>query len=310
MFLRLLSGLFCLSVSVSALASPEREQLIAHYEHLLASYQLAKSLTLSSRTSNERLSADIYGVIRQDYQLLQQRMQQPAVWCEFLTLHLNIKACLVEQQKNQTRVIVFAGRKYYQAPENSDRVNYLFKRKATANDMITIELSADSGPMGTSDYLIRLRATGLAKRKGEEKSSLIHVHSGYTSSTLSRWGTAAYLSTLGRNKVGFSLKGYDDKKQPIYVGGIKGIIERNAMRYYLALTSLFANFSLPEVERQNKQIEHWFDQTSLYHRQLYEMPKEEYLHIKQREYANQRSMQKKMEQGRSLSSLLSTDDEE
>src|SRR3546814_16967541 len=50
-----------------------------------------------------------------------------------------------------------------------------------------------------------------------------------------RMAMQAYLATAGSAKVGFTVTGKDGHGQPIHIGGMRGAIERNAMRYYLAI---------------------------------------------------------------------------
>jgi hypothetical protein len=45
----------------------------------------------------------------------------------------------------------------------------------------------------------------------------------------------AYLTTRGRDKVGFTVVGKAEDDGPEYIGGLRGAVERNAMRLYLAI---------------------------------------------------------------------------
>ena len=87
------------------------------------------------------------------------------------------------------------------------------------DSQLSLRLHANHGPVSTSDYLIELDAVPVAE------GTLLHIHSSYRSSWLSSMLTSTYLSTLGRNKVGFSLIEQDGELRPVQ--GIKGIIERN-----------------------------------------------------------------------------------
>ncbi|MCY1186091.1 hypothetical protein D9M73_269280 [compost metagenome] len=57
-----------------------------------------------------------------------------------------------------------------------------------------------------------------------------------------------YLATIGRDKVGFSIVGNNARGQPIHVGGTRGVIERNTMRYYLAIEAYLSALSAPAAE--------------------------------------------------------------
>jgi hypothetical protein len=47
-----------------------------------------------------------------------------------------------------------------------------------------------------------------------------------------------YLATLGSSKVGFTVTRRQSNGQPEYIRGMRGLVERNAMRYYLAIDAL------------------------------------------------------------------------
>ena len=44
-----------------------------------------------------------------------------------------------------------------------------------------------------------------------------------------------YLATGGRDKVGFSIVGKTASGAPQYLDGMRAVVERNTMRYYLAI---------------------------------------------------------------------------
>ena len=54
-----------------------------------------------------------------------------------------------------------------------------------------------------------------------------------------------YLATIGRDKVGFSIVGSRADGQPVYVHGTRGVIERNTMRYYVAIEAYLSTMALP-----------------------------------------------------------------
>ena len=124
--------------------------------------------------------------------------------------------------------------------------------------------------------------------------TLVHMGLSYTTSLVSRLATNTYLSTLGRGKVGFSL----DEQQadhPAYVTGEKGIIERNVMRYYLALTVYLDTLHLDPATAFNARAEAWYDLTEQYALQLHELDKQEYLDAKKREHQNQNELQRQID---------------
>ena len=103
---------------------------------------------------------------------------------------------------------------------------------------------------------------------------------------------STYLATLGRGKVGFSITGRDQAGQPVYIEGVRGIVERNAVRYYLAIQSYLDTLMIDREQRHEARLNKWFELTEQHHRQLYEMDKQDYLGAKRQEYLDQRRLQK------------------
>ena len=99
----------------------------------------------------------------------------------------------------------------------------------------------------------------------------------------------AYLATLGRNKVGFSVEGDGAGGKPRPVRGMRGAIERNAMRYYLAIEAYLGALSVPSRQQADRRLMDWFDASERYPLQLREMRREEYLEMKRREISRQKS---------------------
>jgi hypothetical protein len=175
------------------------------------------------------------------------------------------------------------GTKDYQTPDEAYEVQYRFK--ATRDlEQIQVELESSRGPMGAKRNRLTVEAMSM---NGE---TILHFTSAIEMSTVSRVATATYLATLGRHRIGFSVvEDGDGKKTP--VKGIKGMIERNAMRYYLALQTHIEQRKEPESTRFERSLSTWFDLTERFHDQLYEVPREEYLENKKRERLNQTAMQ-------------------
>jgi hypothetical protein len=69
----------------------------------------------------------------------------------------------------------------------------------------------------------------------EAQHSFIHMSYSYGFGVAARVAIKAYLATIGREKVGFSIVGYQRDGRPVYIGNLLGLVERNAMRYYLAI---------------------------------------------------------------------------
>jgi len=103
---------------------------------------------------------------------------------------------------------------------------------------------------------------------------------------MARLAMQGYLSTAGRSKVGFSIISHDDGK-PKYANGMRGVVERNTMRYYLAVESYLGALATPPDQQTDKRLNDWFDRSEQYAMQLHEIDKSDYLAMKRDEIKRQ-----------------------
>ena len=156
-------------------------------------------------------------------------------------------------------------------------------------DYLGRDLTADSGPLGTTDYRIMLEAVPLGS------GAFVHFRYAYRPSLVSSVAIASYLATFGSGKVGFSV--VDEKRdgKPVLVSGVRVIVERNAMRYYLAIQAFPESLNAPETQRSEQRFQRWFDLTERYPAQLHELERADYLHHKRRELAQQLERQQTLD---------------
>jgi hypothetical protein len=69
---------------------------------------------------------------------------------------------------------------------------------------------------------------------------------------------------------------------------MRGLVERNTMRYYLAIESNIGALSAPPQARLEKSLRDWFAAIEAYPRQLHELEQDEYLAMKRKEYSRAR----------------------
>jgi hypothetical protein len=70
---------------------------------------------------------------------------------------------------------------------------------------------------------------------------------------------------------------------------MRGVVERNTMRYYLAIDAFLDSLPLLGKEQLAWRLERWFSATERYHRQLHELERADYLSMKYQEYARMKS---------------------
>lgn len=229
-------------------------------------------------------SAEINTIINYPYETVATALAAIENWCQILPLHFNIKACTHEGGQGTQSLTVYSGRKIYQVPEEGYRMDYRFNLIRYYDDHLTLQLNAAQGPVNTRDYRIELDALRV------EEGTLLHIHYSYQPSLLSNVLTNGYLNTIGRNKVGFSRIEQEGVLRP--VSGIRGAIERNVMRYHLAIEAFLGSRSLPAASRYEASLVNWISQNNSFPLQLHEMEKDEYLTIKRREKDNQQRLQR------------------
>jgi hypothetical protein len=96
-----------------------------------------------------------------------------------------------------------------------------------------------------------------------------------------------YLSTIGRDKVGFTRTKAVSAREEGFVDGMRGVTERNTMRYYLAIDAYLDSLKAPAEQQLEKRLRAWFDATERYPRQLHEVEREAYLQMKRDEVQRQ-----------------------
>ncbi|MDB5793893.1 MAG: hypothetical protein JWR25_272 [Noviherbaspirillum sp.] len=253
----------------------------AELEARLADNQFKRPLHLESIESPKQLEGDIYAVVDHPFANVSAALKEPAQWCEVLILHLNTKYCRPHNGRNGPGLSVAVGKKHDQPLNDAYQVEFGYSVAALKPDYFDIRLGANNGPMGTSDYRIRLEAVPLREGK-----SFLHLTYSYSYNLAARIAMQGYLATVGRDKVGFTRapSGRSD-----HIGGVRGVVERNTMRYYLAIDAYLGALSSPAPEQFEKRLNNWFTSTERFPRQLHEIDRQEYLVMKRSEYARQQN---------------------
>ena len=75
----------------------------------------------------------------------------------------------------------------------------------------------------------------------------------------------------------------------MFIGGVRGVVERNTMRYYLAINAYLAAERLPLPQRQDARLMNWIRATERYPVQLDEMDRATYFEMKRTEFIRQQA---------------------
>ena len=82
----------------------------------------------------------------------------------------------------------------------------------------------------------------------------------------------------------------DEGDSPRLVRGMRGALERNTMRYYLAFDAYLHALGSPAPQRFEQSIERWFADTERFARQLREVKHDSYIAMKRAQYLRQQTV--------------------
>lgn len=286
---RLLRWAFLCALAQMPIAhAQDSAALQARYASLRASLDnnaFLRPLHLESKELSGELRGDAYARLDQPFAVAGPALQELGNWCDILILHLNVKACVIARRPAGNTLKLNIGRKFDQPLSDAREVEFVYKVVALQKDYLQVALNAEKGPLGTRDYRILLEVLAL-----DARSSFLHLSYSYTYGMAARMATQGYLASIGRDKLGFSIVGHTAGGQPIYIGGIRGVIERNTMRYYLAIEAYLGALSRPPSEQIEKRLNDWHAAVERYPKQLHELDRPQYLEMKRKEIRRQRAL--------------------
>jgi hypothetical protein len=231
----------------------------------LANNAFGRPLHVESSAAGGAHKGDVYAVVEQPYQVVAPALARPEGWCQILTLQVNIKRCSVDQ--GSQALAAFVTRKPRDPIESAHRVDFRYEPTTKSNDYLGVTLSASSGPLGTRDYQIVLEAAPLDARR-----TFMHLSYAYTLGWVGRMAMNSYLAGAGSDKRGFSVD-----------GGERGVVERSAMRYYLAVEAYLGSLGAPPEQRLETRLRSWYAAITRYP-QLHEaVSAAEYVQMKRTE---------------------------
>jgi len=258
-----------------------RAQHVAMRERL-ANNDFKRPLVLDSFHNSQDVRGEIYAVVPDAFGVFSEALAKPQAWCDILNLHLNTKYCRVAVAKGATSLVMNVGNKVEQPLKDSFRLVFSWNVATNTAEYQRIILSADAGPLSTHNYRITLEAIPLTTG-----GTFVHLSYSYGYGITGRLAMLAYFSTSGRAKVGFTVIGKNAQGATTYVDGIRGLAERNTMRYYLAIEAYLGALTLPPRAQFEKRINDWFAATERYPRQLHEVEQRDYLSMKRNENKRQ-----------------------
>ena len=281
--------MFALGLGLAALAPAQAQDngnaLLARHGALraqLASNAFQRPLHLESTQNAGDQQGDVYAVVEHPFASVSQSLQAMENWCDLLILHLNVKHCKAAGAAPASVLSVSVGKKFDQPLPETYQVHFNYRVMAARPDFMQATLAAENGPLGTNNYRILFEAVPL-----DAARSFIHMSYSYSYGMAARIAMQAYLSTIGSGKVGFTVTGRQADGKPQYVEGVRGVVERNTMRYYLAIEAFLDSASKPASEQMERRLRDWFAATERYALQLHEIDMGQYMDMKRKEVRRQ-----------------------
>ena len=271
----------------STAQSQDAPSLKAKHESLrqtLANNPFQRPVVLESTQNSGDLKGEVYAVVEQPFSVVGPALQGMDHWCELLILHINVKGCGAAGKPPAEVLSLVVGRKFDQPLDDGYKVDFAYAMPAASADYLRVQMAAETGPLSTRNYRLMLEAVPL-----DDKRSFLHMSYSYAYGTAARLAMQAYLSTAGRDKVGFSVTGKADDGKPVYIDGVRGVVERNTMRYYLAIEAYLGSLAVPAGEQQERRLRDWFAATERHAQQLHEMERDDYLKMKRSELQRQKA---------------------
>jgi hypothetical protein len=245
---------------------------------------LGEPLHLISQDSGSRLQADVYTELALPFAQVSGLLAATDSLCDVMFLHLNVRACVPVHTANGNGLTLTAGPKQSVTGGTIYSMKYVMQVEAVGADYQRVTLSADSGPLSTSDYRIVFEVTPL-----DAQHSFLHFGYGYSYGTMAKMALSVYLATAGRSKIGFTTVDAGSDGKPHYVQGERGTIERNVMRNYLALLAYTSVPGGASATAMDARLRNWFALSERHAMQLHELTLDEYLAQKHEDLAHMAS---------------------
>ena len=239
----------------------------------LASNPFGRPLHVLSKEEPGEHQGEVFAILDKPYAQVGPALRRLGHWCDILILQANVKHC--EASTADASLRFFVARRPTDSVDRAYGVDFRYEVTEPQADYLRVALTSANGPADTSDYRIVLKAAALDGRR-----TFLHMSYSYRLGFSARVAMKTYLATSGRDKVGFSIVDRLPDGRPVYVDGVRGIVERSTMRYYLAIEAFLDALDAPSARRLDTRLRNFHAALERHPRQLRELRLEEYLQLK------------------------------
>lgn len=247
----------------------------AELQPQLRASPFGEPLVLRTTQGTDRVEGDAWAELAHPLPAIAAVLRTPAGLCELMFLHLNVRGCTPQAGADGGALTLLVGPKRSGAFDSEYRMRYAMRVEVAEADHVRVTLAAPAGPLSTRDYRIVFEAVPI-----DAGRSFVHLGYAYGFGALAKMTMGAYLATAGRAKIGFTIEGTEPDGTPRHVRGERAALERNVMRYYLALLVELAPASGSREQQLQARLKDWFARTEKYAEQLHEYGLDEYLREK------------------------------
>jgi phospholipid/cholesterol/gamma-HCH transport system substrate-binding protein len=229
---------------------------------------------IESSVSNDASLVDVYGTMEYPFDSVQSEFLIPTNWCEILLPNINVRACTYTKVNDTWLLNDYKVNEFAEPLKDAYQMKFEYHVSELQSRYFHILLNAPEGPFHTKDHRVELEAIPL-----DQGRTFIHLRYSF------RYGALVFLALklFGGGKTGFTVVGTDSNGNPVYVGGLKGEVERTVVCYYIANLAYMDTLKVPAEQRFEKRISRWYDLASRYKKQLIQMEKEEYFASKRQD---------------------------
>ena len=266
----------------TSLARPATEmagELLKRYtdksQHLTAGH-LNRSFSITSEARDGAARGEALAEIHVSLSVLRAVLTQPERWCEILLLTPHVAGCASMEGGSDARFEVKLLYRYDQPADEAKRAQFRFEQRLSQPEFLSVRLASPQGPLGTQDYRLELEAAAL-----DEQRSVLKVEYSYRYGIRAAAALGFYLATTGRQKQGFTL---GEEGEP--VRGLRGSVERNAMRYFLAIESHALCAEKDAAMRFQVSLDQWLRALEPYPGQIAEADPDDYRRIKLEQFGS------------------------
>lgn len=241
---------------------------------------------LESSVSKNDSIVDIWGTVKYPFSIAENELQLPTNWCDIVMPHINVRACTSEKASDTWLLTIYNVNRFDEPIKDAYKMKFEYLIVTQQPRYFKVLLDAPEGPFGTKEHRFMLEAIAL-----DEGTTFIHFRYAFSYSLLGYLAMKSYFAIFDRGNTGFSAAGTDSAGNISYVSGFRGALERNVVLYYLGIPAYMDTRDVPVEQRFEKRISHWYDLTTQYKRQFFEIDKVEYLSSKRLDLENRLKLQ-------------------